>query len=558
MSSIACRWVTFAGLQIAILFASRHAAAQTLHIESVGSIGPIGEMTGYVNLNGDLLVSVGASLTSNQTYHHFDGAAFAGVANTSGAPLPRLTTFWQPTRGNAVSGHVHQGDYYFTSVASSGTALFKTDGSDTQLVSDFDPNINSDQTIRQFASDGANIFVVADGNHGRELFRVTGDFVFEYDINPIPGYTLPTDLHLYSGQALFTARSNLTGFHSIYRTNGNQVEFLADGSLFSPPIELGGRLHWMNGSQLQSYDGANVTAVPQFSGITSLNLSPSRNLSSNFLTLTGVGPNGWTIYTSDGVTRREFDVDPSGLGSPVEVVAYLDGAFYATRTTLAHGTELYRIDETSATLFDLAPGSASSNPYGEVASIVNGTLIIPAYGPAGQELYRASGSGVELLADVNPGGDAFPLSIAPLQNFQGELYFRAYSPLGAEIYKTDGANVTLLADLLPGPGSSNGNFGSTISRIPGSDLISIRTESPAPVGPFVSDGDTVWNLTQEVDALFAGQQYAGLAAYQGDLLYFSKSGQVYRISVVPEPLTVHLLLGMSAVFAVRRERRCST
>jgi ELWxxDGT repeat protein len=542
------QWLSLSGIlacAICLSVISSSADAKVLEVSAIGSAAQVGQVSGYAELNGRLLVSTRAGTTTS--YQSFDGVSFSSVANGVATQLPPVRT----------AGMIRNGEYLFVAQSATGTALFKTEGTVTQLVADFDPSNSTEQTIQSFATNGSSIYVLATGQHGREVFRVDGGTIHEYDAALGPTFTNPFNLQSFQNHFLFSATDNQTSLSSIYRTNGNAIEKIADAGLPVQKFELGGRLHWIANGQLQSYDGSVVSTISQFAGITSLNMLAPPASPSNALTLIGMGPNGWSLFTWDGVTKRDFDIDPTGVGTSVDVLGYLNGAFYVSRGTPANGREPYRVDETSVTLIDLAPGPASSGPDANTGAVIDGKLIFRATGLNGNELYRVSDSAVELLADINPSGDAFPLSTGVPQKFLDHLYFRASSPQGAEIFRTDGTTVSLFADLLPGPASSNGNFAASIRPIAGASLFEMPTDSPQLMNPFVSDGDEVWALTQEVNAQFPGQQFAGMATFEGDLLYFSTTGQVFRISVVPEPTTAILLGAAGAAMTSRFRRRKS-
>jgi ELWxxDGT repeat protein len=273
----------------------------------------------------------------------------------------------------------------------------------------------------------------------------------------------------------------------------------------------------------------------------------------DFVWFTGNGPSGRSIYTWNGNALQEFDTDPTGVGAIFDYTAFAGGFFYFTPRS-ANDRELLRTDGSTVTKFDILPGTASSSPDFGTAVTLDDKFIFRATGPKGDELYRADAAGAQLIADINPNGNAFPLTSATPTLFKGELYFLASNPtVGAEIFKTDGTGVDLLADVAPGSAGFSSNFAQNIHLL-NSDFFELLDASPK-VNRFVSDGQSVWSLNAEVNAHFPGQSFAGLASFGAGLLYFSTTGQVFRITLVPEPTFMAIGCGTVIVASLSIVRR---
>ncbi len=159
-----------------------------------------------------------------------------------------------------------------------------------------------------------------------------------------------------------------------------------------------------------------------------------------------------------GVLRRGepvhvVDLSPGPPSSqPSNFLATRDGVYFAA--TGPRGRELYLTDGTDAgTLLveDICPLACNADPQPLVEAPF-GTLVAAASAVEGRELYRASPSGLSLVADwvAGPGGSD-PLSAVVVGS---RVFFTATRPLdGRELYVTDGVTMSLVEDLRTGANS---------------------------------------------------------------------------------------------------------
>lgn len=549
---------TFCVCCIFLFQAGSIAAAIPLQVTEIESISPTGRISSFVPLDERLLFSAGP--IGSQQLYSFNGATFTLADNLSGAIDPRIRL---PLPGLANGGGaILDGEFYFNADSPAGESLFKSDGTQIDLVADIDPGNHPDQTaIREIIATPTHVFVSALGANGTELFRTDGMTTTEFDIYPGMTSSVPIGLRGFGDRVLFRATGPEPGVFGTYLAGASGAQQLLPVPS-SSVVELNDSLYWISGGTMYRYDGVTTTPAADLSGITSLSFqgtSQTRQYSDGtFLTLTGRGPNGWSIYTWDGTSLSEFDAYPGGDGSLPGIIHYLDGSFYFMGNNGTTGFEPYRTNGTSGEVFDLAPGPTSSNPDYDTAAVVNGAVIFRATGPAGNELYRADASGITLLADIHPTGDAFPLTVGTPQEYEGELYFRASTPgTGAEIYKTDGNTVTLLADIVSGPMSSNGNFVDGLRFFTDFPLPWLSVDfMPSQSGGdevFLTDGDEVVSVDDAIASLAGIQERAGITGYDGDLLFFTTSGRVFRVSLVPEASS-SLLLGGGLIALARAAR----
>ncbi|MFN5513449.1 MAG: Calx-beta domain-containing protein [Cyanobacteriota bacterium] len=179
----------------------------------------------------------------------------------------------------------------------------------------------------------------------------------------------------------------------------------------------------------------------------------------------------------------------------------VNGTLYFTANNGTNGTELYRINNATASpaLIDIITGSGSSSP--SYLTNVNGTLYFQAYDNAtGYKLWRIDPTtGTPSVVTVASGSDySSPYN---LLNANGVLYFTAYNnTTGYELWKVDPTtgNAVFLKDIYEGgnsssPGNltySNGKLYFTADNgINGVELWAVDVDSVTTIGNVEKTGD---------------------------------------------------------------------
>jgi len=156
--------------------------------------------------------------------------------------------------------------------------------------------------------------------------------------------------------------------------------------------------------------------------------------------------NGLAIatFTSSGLSAGAHTI------SAVYTDSTGDGAFTgSTSSNVIHVVDFHPLPLAT----NLSPAGSFQAPF--VA--VNGTVFFAANdGTHGQELWETTGTGTQLVSDINPGpGSSYPTN---LTNVNGTLFFSATDGVnGAELWMSNGtaAGTTMVKDINPGSASSS-------------------------------------------------------------------------------------------------------
>jgi ELWxxDGT repeat protein len=182
---------------------------------------------------------------------------------------------------------------------------------------------------------------------------------------------------------------------------------------------------------------------------------------------------------------------------------------------------------------DIPEGVAPQNQY---AHGFAGALYFQANdGQSGAELWRTTGLGAELVADIVPGPEgSAPHAFAVYQN---ALYFAATTPeTGEELFRYDGTSVSLAADIDPGPNRATIG-GRTVYN---GALYFTRQVSTQPPKTKVwrfdgTSASPVAAINQTVD------QIQGFTSFDGYVRTFTVfNGRLFYILITPEPYRYQL------------------
>ncbi len=267
----------------------------------------------------------------------------------------------------------------------------------------------------------------------QNLNAFSQDPVLLKDIHPTFGSS-PANYVEFNGNTYFTANDGATG-NELWITDGTEL-----GTQLLKDINTG-----VNSSNPTSLKGAASTLY--------------------FFANDGIAGN--EIWSSDGTTLGTnglSNLNPGGSGQPLSttLTEYEGKVYFQGQGPSSSGKELYAADQIGATLFDLFPGSGSSEPANMIT--FNNNLFFVANGltgSIGREWWSTDGITASIVKDLNPdpfqGSILFgvPSSIV----FNGLLFFpaQASTSQGVELCVSDGtaAGTQLFADLLPGTGGSS-------------------------------------------------------------------------------------------------------
>ncbi|MEA2622662.1 MAG: hypothetical protein QOH61_1572 [Chloroflexota bacterium] len=265
------------------------------------------------------------------------------------------------------------GKLYFTfDDGSKGAELWTSDGTSagTKRVKDIWPGANGSlgYATKLVAMGDRFYFSADDGVKGQELWKSDGtsaNTVRVTDLAPNGASSFPGDLTSLGGRLYFTASPSLTGL-GVYWTQGTgQTEIYAPYQYPGFLTPFGGNLYFQghdavhNEEVWKSVAGGAATRLTDIPGTFVQQLKASG--SALYFTADD-GTNGVELWQTDGV-------DPSAAGT--HIVA------------------------------NIRPGADPSYPA--ALTDVNGVLYFTADdGTHGPEPWRTTGSGVEMVADINP------------------------------------------------------------------------------------------------------------------------------------------------------------
>jgi ELWxxDGT repeat protein len=379
-----------------------------------------------------------------------------------------------------------------------GWALWKTNGTEigTVLVKDFGTGNGEYDNIPYNLTDvnGVLYFTVVTTGYGSELWKSDGTFsgtVMVKDIKSGPNGSDPTNFLNVNGTLFFSADDGISG-RELWISSGTEASTVLHrdinpGSGSSNPNYLKSTVQNIGGtftynlffSANTASSGTELFRLPLTCSVCTLfmyDINPGVNSSNpkNIEVFGGLilyfsaddGTNGsevWRLLPTFAFANlsRLTDINPNaGNSDPGNFFAY-GGEIYFNATTPSTGTELFKLNGTTLTTYDLVPGIEPS--YATNFKIINNKLFfslvngvqskcelwqIPSFGGSPQ-LFQ------EILGSKNF-DNFYYLGFYPqffvLANSQ-LFYVKVNNTNGPEIWKTDGVNSNLIKDV--SPGSSN-------------------------------------------------------------------------------------------------------
>lgn len=316
-------------------------------------------------------------------------------------------------------------------------------------------------------------FTADDGQHGRELHQYNptdGATALIADINPLDGSSNISQLLTYEGRLYFGARSG-GGDSYLYvydpATDSLSRVFDTMNNLIKNPANLMAHEGWL---YLRFEDPEAGLELGRLNLVTKelivADLNPVGDSYPNFFNAIGdhiwfTANDGsseswlWRLEPASGTVENVAYESPNGVYPSINLLTHLDGRLFFQGFAPGIGDEFWAYDIASNTLLDLPeiyPGLASSNPFGFTA--FEGDLYFSARDLSwGTELRRfnTQTNQVELVADLNPDGNASPAGFTALE---GQLYFVAGQDLSdRRLYAYDpSANVVSEMAQLDGGG----------------------------------------------------------------------------------------------------------
>ena len=339
-----------------------------------------------------------------------------------------------PIRFNEFAGNL-----YFVASGEAGRELYRTDGTSVSLVADLSAAPKPTFEPNNFTPFGASLYFTASGSSGNELYRTNGSgATLVADIAAAGGSSYP-DMLTPVGSKLYFRAQGPNGTQ-IYRTSAigaTQVTNFpssvnAPNGLFAFQDKLFFRATGEFGSELYKTDGNSVELVAD--------INPNGNSSPGPITIFGDemyfrandGVVGNRLFRTDGqaVFPIGDDIVVDSFADADDVYEFQGALFFGGRQRVGNQflPGIFKTDgQTVTKLADVGPMT-----YGPQFTEFAGQLFFNAVGPNGRELYRSDGEGVYLVADINPNGDSDPFEFTQLGD---ELFFSATGPQGNELYK---------------------------------------------------------------------------------------------------------------------------
>ncbi len=277
----------------------------------------------------------------------------------------------------------------------------------------------------------ATLFWMDDGIHGQELWRTDGTPAgtrLVKDINPGPASSNATSATLLGGVLYFIATDGTNGTE-LWRSDGTSAgtHIVAD---INPGAGDGATSNSGYGGPLPTLNG-----VMYFAG-----------------TEPGTGMELWRSDGTATGTYRVVDTWPGGGSSAPTLITVVGSRVFFVAGESANSTPLWSTDGTAAGTKRVTSFGAGGFPsFGNLTATTAGLFFSVDDGTHGRELYfaNADGSGAHLVTDLSPGSN--PTSFSPFVALGGDVLFGASVVGGAQpgshVYRASSSGVQLLANV---------------------------------------------------------------------------------------------------------------
>ena len=325
-----------------------------------------------------------------------------------------------------------------------GDQLWQSDGTSagTTMVADINPNGSSNPQDLT-AVDGNVFFSANDGVHGSQLWMYdasTQTVAMVSAINP-NGSANPQNITAFGSQVIFSANDGLHG-QELWISDGTSantqmVSDINPGPTSSSPADLtvfSNGIYFSaddgtHGRELWKTDGTSADTVLVDDIVPGPGSSSPNQLTPVGATLYFVATTpgaGTELWQSDGdaSTQMTDDIQPgTGSSNPTDLTNIEDQSLFFAADDGVNGNELWTSvagSNTATIVADINPGSAGSNPAA-ITDDFGTVLFIADDGTHGAQLWSSTGSDAEMVALINPNGDAFQR--LPGNQFAGPTVF---------------------------------------------------------------------------------------------------------------------------------------
>jgi hypothetical protein len=218
------------------------------------------------------------------------------------------------------------------------------------------------------------------------------------------------------------------------------------------------------------------------------------------------------LFKTDGQQVKEFDVSPFEF-TGLQFIEFKDQLYFAARGEAY--SALYRTDGRRLTKIDVplnAPGSFGWNFANDGQFLYFGGASNPEQPEVRSLLFRTDGKTVEQVADVST-ENSFPWT----DSAGGGVYFTANGPAGFELYRGQGSGMHLVADINPGLANGDAWFGAQFK-----DAYYFTARDAEGWNAYRTKGLGVEKLSTAAEQLPFGNPSNFLAV--GEALYFGARG----------------------------------
>ena len=440
-------------------------------------------------LTADLSPATTKMVDAGRELHKTDGTAVGTVLVKDIVPVGSSNPFQLTEVG---------GKLFFAAddVFGDGLELWMSDGTESGTVQVIDSLPGND--LYGAPLDGAPqlfgglggelLFTTTNSARDRELWITDGSPAGTNElanINPATGDANVSDLIRFGSNLYFVANDGLNG-EAIWKadTTTGKAVMLADVSplstdklskpeILNPQTEeivfynnsLGtaGGVYITNASgNIQQVSDRRPVELDE-DGTMFVVVDPGGGRTIYFVTDDGVTGNELWSINSLGIASQVVDLIPGSTGSnPADLTVFNRQLYFTADTNSTTvgigdvGRELFRTSGSGATLVaDIRSGSADSNP--EQLTVSGSNLYFTANdGSNGTELWRTFGGGTTIVSDLRSGSSGS--DPANLTDVNGLLYFTANDgSSGFEPYRSSGFSTSTyrIADINPGSASSN-------------------------------------------------------------------------------------------------------